>query len=89
MPSHAPTIDTEIGRISRSHGFVSLPNGLAELGGPGLTGSAAPASRRSGGCSLICTPTARSSDARALPSSASTWAICNWTWSSSRQGRSG
>ena len=40
--------------------------------------------RRSSVRSLIWQPTARSSDARALPSSASTWAIWISTWSTSR-----
>ena len=38
-----------------------------------------------GGCAFHWRPTARSNEASALPSSASTWATWSWTWSTSRQ----
>ena len=40
------------------------------------------------GCSVRWQPTARSSSAIALPSSASTWAIWTWTWRTSRMAES-
>ena len=63
--------------------------GVSAVGGAGAgegggvaTGDA---TSGAGGCWLSSTPTARSSEARALPSSASTWATWSSTWSTSRQ----
>jgi len=60
--------------------------GLEEAGGSGGLLSVAvlaPVRSGAGGCSLIWLPTARSSDASALPNSASTCAIWSWIWRTS------
>ena len=73
-PENDQVIESTL-RVIRRPEWAGSDGGDGVWVGIGAAGEAPAAAPWAGGCSLISQPTARSSPARALPSSASTWAI--------------